>query len=341
MKPEDAEEYTLALGQVVAGGWRQIALGQRLGVPKALGLSVDAWVKQRLGGYVKLSVEETRAAAVELKAQGHSQRQIKDALGVGKGTVSRALGAPNGASTPEKPNKVLGVGAPNGATEPLDVIAGISTTEEAKAAQKIRAARERREQQREEQRRENAAKVAGVSDPRELLKIGRFATITIDPPWDFSDEGDVNHFGRGKHNYASKSIDELLTFPVAELADTDCHLYLWITNRSLPKGFRLIDAWGFRYITCLTWVKPSFGIGNYFRGQTEQILFAVKGSQPLKRNDVGTVLEAHRGNGHSTKPDEFYALVESCSPAPYLEFFQRIQRPGWTGWGENTLVSND
>ena len=53
MKPKDAKEYTQALGQVVAGGWRQIALGQRLGVPKALKFSTDQWVKQRLGGYVK------------------------------------------------------------------------------------------------------------------------------------------------------------------------------------------------------------------------------------------------------------------------------------------------
>ena len=71
MKPEDAEEYTQALGQVVAGGWRQIALGERLGVPKALGLSVDEWVKRRLGGYVKLSIEERREAVEELTAKGY------------------------------------------------------------------------------------------------------------------------------------------------------------------------------------------------------------------------------------------------------------------------------
>ncbi|MBQ1388890.1 MAG: hypothetical protein IIY78_04605, partial [Clostridia bacterium] len=113
------------------------------------------------------------------------------------------------------------------------------------------------------------------------------------------------------------------------------HLYLWVTNRSLPKAFSLIEKWGFRYITCLTWVKPSFGIGNYFRGSTEQVLFAVKGSQPLKRKDACTHFCADRGKGHSAKPDEFYKLVESCSYAPFIDVFGRKERDGWSVWGEN------
>ena len=87
----------------------------------------------------------------------------------------------------------------------------------------------------------------------------------------------------------------------------------------LPKSFRLMEKWGFRYITCLTWIKPHYGVGNYFRGQTEHVLFGVKGQQPLKRHDVGTWFEAPRGERHSAKPDEFYALVESCSYAPYID----------------------
>jgi N6-adenosine-specific RNA methylase IME4 len=75
-------------------------------------------------------------------------------------------------------------------------------------------------------------------------------------------------------------------------------------------------------------------MGQYFRGQTEQVLFGVKGSQPLKRKDVGTWFAAPRGpGGHSSKPPEFLALVESCSPGPYLEMFARSKRDGWTSWG--------
>lgn len=50
MNPEDAEEYTKGLGQIVAGVWRQMDEGARLGVPQALGLSMTEWVQTRLGG---------------------------------------------------------------------------------------------------------------------------------------------------------------------------------------------------------------------------------------------------------------------------------------------------
>mgnify|MGYP002375218539 FL=1 len=130
-------------------------------------------------------------------------------------------------------------------------------------------------------------------------------------------------------------LSDLLDLPVGELADDDCHIYLWITNRSLPKGFCLLERWGFRYVTCLTWVKPHFGMGNYFRGQTEHILFGVKGSQMLRRHDASTVFHAERGpNGHSSKPPAIYDLIESCSPGPYLEMFSRCERNGWAAWGE-------
>jgi N6-adenosine-specific RNA methylase IME4/ParB-like chromosome segregation protein Spo0J len=194
------------------------------------------------------------------------------------------------------------------------------------------AKRELKEEKREDRRQQNKELVAQSPNP---LAIGaKFATIVIDPPWDWGDEGDVDQLGRSRPTYSTMPIDEIMALPVGNLADVDCHLYMWITNRSLPKGFALLDAWGFRYVTCLTWCKPSFGMGNYFRGQTEHVLFGVKGSQMLKRRDVGTCFHAPRGpGGHSSKPVEFYSLVESCSPGPYLEMFARSGRPDWTAWG--------
>lgn len=186
----------------------------------------------------------------------------------------------------------------------------------------------------ESKREENYEKVEKLESP--LDAQGLFQTVVIDPPWDWGDEGDVNQFGRAKPEYHTMPISDIESLPVNKIADDNCHLYLWVTNRSLPKAFRLIEAWGFRYITCLTWVKPSIGMGNYFRGSTEQVLFAVKGSQMLKRRDVGTHFEAKRGDGHSAKPDEFYSLVESCSYGPYIDVFGRKERDGWTVWGENS-----
>lgn len=198
----------------------------------------------------------------------------------------------------------------------------------------VQAQRELKEQVREQRREENRIIVQQATPLADVS--ARFATIVVDPPWDWGDEGDVDQMGRARPDYATMPYEKLLALPVADLADTDCHLYLWITNRSLPKGFALLEAWGFRYITCITWVKDgAFGLGNYFRGATEHILFGVKGSQPLKRKDARTVFHAPRGpQGHSSKPVEIYAFVESCSPGPYLELFSRTNRADWTAWGE-------
>jgi N6-adenosine-specific RNA methylase IME4 len=186
-----------------------------------------------------------------------------------------------------------------------------------------------KEQKREAIRESNRALV--IEPPP--LPPATFQTIVLDPPWDWGDEGDVSQFGRGDPAYATLSIEELLALPVATLSEPNAHIYLWITNRSLPKGFALLERWGFRYITTLTWCKPSIGMGNYFRGSTEHVLFGVRGSLPLLRRDVGTWFEWPRGSRHSDKPGGFFALVEDCSPGPWLEMFARTTRPGWTAWG--------
>ncbi len=185
---------------------------------------------------------------------------------------------------------------------------------------------------RQEQQREENAELVQATTPLSAVP-GVFQTLAIDPPWDWGDEGDVSQFGRGRHEYAALTFEQLLELPVKDKADRNAHLYLWITNRSLPKGFALMERWGFRYITCLTWCKPAIGMGNYFRGSSEQILFGVRGSLSLLRKDVGTWFAAPRGPVHSNKPEEFYRLVESCSPGPWLEIFARGSRPGWQTWG--------
>lgn len=193
-----------------------------------------------------------------------------------------------------------------------------------------------KELEREAKRQENAQHVATVITTDAIP--AEFTTIVIDPPWDWGDEGDVDQLGRARPTYATMSLGQLaaLYIPAAD----NSHIYLWITNRSLPKGFTLLDAWGFRYVTCLTWVKPHYGMGNYFRGQTEHLLFGVRGSLSLMRRDVGTVIHAPRGDSdHSSKPVEAYDLIETCSPGPYLDMFSRQTRRGWFTWGEAGYAS--
>ncbi len=183
--------------------------------------------------------------------------------------------------------------------------------------------------QRDARRQENAARVAAAPSVAIAVARARFATIVADPPWSY-DNADL--YGPGLPEYASMSHDDLKALPVADRADEDAHLYRWTTNPKLPEAFELLDAWGFRYAGFVTWCKPRFGMGRYFRSQTEHVLFGVKGSLPLRRKDVGTWFEAPRGR-HSAKPEKFFEIVESCSPGPYLELFARTERAGWTAWG--------
>lgn len=190
-----------------------------------------------------------------------------------------------------------------------------------------------KEHQRETKRDANRLLVIEAAPVAHHLAGATYQTLVLDPPWDWGDEGDVDQFGRARPTYATMPIAEIAALPIPALAAANAHIYLWITNRSLPKGFVLLESWGFRYVTLLTWTKPSIGMGNYFRGSTEHVLFGVRGSLPLLRRDVGTWFSAVRPNLHSGKPEAFYALIETCSPGPWLELFARRARPGWVTWG--------
>lgn len=171
MKPEQAEEYTQALGQIVAGGWRQIALGEKLGVPKALGLSTREWVTTRLGGYVKISVAERHGAVSELKQQGLDQRQIAAVVGVSEATISSDVSELKSA-------------------EPVDAIAELAATNEAKQAKDKQAKRRARENKLRDER-EAAMQEARQTDRRWTLehcdikkwRPSDVSSVVTDPPY--------------------------------------------------------------------------------------------------------------------------------------------------------------
>ena len=101
MDPREAEELTQGLGQVHAGSWRVTGSLIRLGVPKALGLTDDEWVQDRLGGTVRMAVGERRIAVRELADEDMTQRQIAATLGVNEATVNRDVA--NATGRPKKP----------------------------------------------------------------------------------------------------------------------------------------------------------------------------------------------------------------------------------------------
>lgn len=166
----------------------------------------------------------------------------------------------------------------------------------------------------------------------------KYRTIVADPPWAYGDKLRIGsgpkHRGADAH-YQTKSLDWITSLPVGAVAEDDAHLYLWTTNAFMVEGHEVARAWGFTPRTILTWVKTQIGMDHYFRNNTEHVIFAVRGSQPLKVRNAPTAFTAPRGE-HSAKPECFIDLVESWSPGPYLELFSRRHRMGWDVWGNES-----
>jgi N6-adenosine-specific RNA methylase IME4 len=89
----------------------------------------------------------------------------------------------------------------------------------------------------------------------------------------------------------------------------------------------------------VTWLKEGRpGLGQYYRGVTEQILFGVRGQPPYRLTRSGTRAQGRTGfvapkGRHSKKPLLPYQWARKVSYGPYLELFGIGERPGWTVWG--------
>lgn len=177
----------------------------------------------------------------------------------------------------------------------------------------------------------------------ELANGRLFGTILADPPWRFANRtGKMAPEHRRLARYRTLSVEQIASLPVTHMAAPVAHLYLWIPNALLPWGLQVMEAWGFQYKSNLIWHKlrkdggsDGRGVGFYFRNVTEVLLFGVRGKNARTlspgRRQVNYIGAQKRE--HSKKPDEQYAIIESCSPGPYLELFARGTRGGWVTWG--------
>ncbi len=170
-----------------------------------------------------------------------------------------------------------------------------------------------------------------------------FRCVVSDPPWQLTMRGKRK---RAKEPnlpdalpYPTMTLDEICALPVGELCADDCHLWLWTTNQHLRDGFRVMEAWGFRYLAPVHWVKPS-GVGNWFVHRTQTILFGYRKRCRFERARYRpNVVMTGDPKRHSEKPEETYALIEAVSCEPRLEMFARRKRPGWQSWG-NEVASD-
>jgi len=172
----------------------------------------------------------------------------------------------------------------------------------------------------------------------------KYNIIYADPPWSYKED-----WGNGAvhHHYKTMNKKDIESLPVQEISDDNCHLYLWYTNSHVREAHKICDAWGFKYKQTLTWVKQysnlrlEMGLGYYFRGCTEHILFAVKGKLPRIRKDLKNLIATDgqavfevNSRKHSEKPQTFRNLiVDHSGNLPRIELFARQKTDGWDAWG--------
>lgn len=190
---------------------------------------------------------------------------------------------------------------------------------------------------------------SGAGGPTERVPadVPLFKSQLVDPPWPERGSGS-NGGKRGANRYYDlvKVVDLPALIRTSPLWNphTDSHLYLWVTNNFFAAGLWLMKELGYVFIHPVTWAKGEGtrvkkGIGKYRYGETEHMLFGVRGKaqipHPLDRG--GTLLGGKLimpSKTHSEKPIEQYAEIETVSPGPCGELFARKTRwPRWWYWG--------
>lgn len=178
------------------------------------------------------------------------------------------------------------------------------------------------------------------------MKIDIYATqnkydiIYADPPWRYNDKRG-NDPKAGGITYQTMVLEDIKRLPVKDLAEKDCALFMWVTMPMIREGLEVIEAWGFKYITCaFTWIKLNpksdgiySGMGQWTNGNAELCLLARRGKPKRVARNVKQVVVAHRER-HSKKPDEVRdRIVNLMGDKRRIELFAREHAEGWDCWG--------
>ena len=181
---------------------------------------------------------------------------------------------------------------------------------------------------------------------------GRYKCIVVDPPWDQGKTGkrSVRPNQGTDLDYPTMTRDEIAALPIGEWAAGESFLWLWATNsRSRSSGkpiltlaFELMEYWGFRYYTMLTWDKATgpCPFGPY-QITTEHCLFGYRGRCVFPKSSLGKMKTAFSApvTRHSEKPSLLYDSVRRHFDAPRLDVFARRCHPGFDSWGDEAVAA--
>ena len=178
------------------------------------------------------------------------------------------------------------------------------------------------------------------------LALGGYKVLVVDPPWDTRKTGKraVRPNQGERLEYPTMTIEALKGMEVGLWGANQSWLWLWATNgRSqgtgrpiLAEAFDLLEAWGYRYYTLVTWDKGT-GVCPFgpYQITSEHLLFGYRTKLDPPVGSMGkakTVFQAPVTR-HSEKPGPFYEYVRSYFPGPRLDVFARRRHLGFDAWG--------
>ena len=244
--------------------------------------------------------------------------ELKEA--VRSGPVSLAAGAEIAALPPDEQKKIIA------AADPKLVKEAVKTLNKEKN---------------DKRRAERVEKIKQIAAGSSELPTGRkFPVLYLDPPTKFaagdSDRSTENH-------YPTMTEEELAKLPVADLATADAVLFVWTTVPWLRKTLRLIEDWGFDYVSEFVWDKITIGTGFWNRNRHESLLIATRGKMPAPdRSLLEDSLYPEKRTEHSAKPAFFRDMIGRYYPdLPKVELFSRVDGPlpeNWWAWGNEARV---
>ena len=175
----------------------------------------------------------------------------------------------------------------------------------------------------------------------------KYQIIYADPPWHFGSKQLQKYQGKrfaslDNREYSTMTTEDICSLPVKDIIEDDCALFLWATDGHLPDALKVMESWGFRYVTiAFIWSKKtSTGkqvatLGAPTMKNCEVCLFGTKGNMLKHKvsNNQYQLIEAERTN-HSTKPDETRLRINAIFPnLVKIELFARQKVDGWDCWG--------
>lgn len=165
--------------------------------------------------------------------------------------------------------------------------------------------------------------------------VGGFDVILADPAWRYSSNSAANPGKNAMAQYPCMRIAQICAMPVNQIVARDALLLLWVTVPFAKLADQVVEAWGFKYVSQLVWLKNTIAMGHWARGAHELVYICRRRKfQCVKPALFPTSIIPGRNKRHSGKPEWVQDHIDARLPdATKAELFARRPRTGWTVFG--------